>query len=366
MLGIAAMLGTGVFVMWGPVIDLAGAYVLMAVVVAGAVAALNAWSTARLAMAHPEAGGAYAYGRLRLNRFAGVTAGAAFLIGKCASAGAAALAIGTYLWPEQTRLVAVIVVGVALLIDVRGVRRSVTVSGMLAVIVVLVLGASSASVFTLSTGGVLPPGTSPLQVLAAAALCFFAFAGYARIAVLGEEVRDPVRTIPRAMIISLAFVAVVYLVVGWAMTHAAQSGIVLGTTGVLAAVRSWPVLVIAVQGAIVLAAGAALLALITGISRTLFAMARNGDAPRAFAQLHGALPRRAQLAAAALVLAVVLVGQVLWAIALSAVTILIYYAVAHLAARTLPIGQRPPAAVPILGLAGCLGLITALVLTGTA
>lgn len=363
-LGIAAMLGTGVFVVWGPAIALAGTELLVAVALAAGVAGLNAWSTARLAVVHPEAGGAYAYGRIRLHRSIGVLAGVSFIVGKCASAGAAALAIATYLAPAHVRPVALAVVVIALVIDLRGLRRSVAVSGVLSAIVIVVLFAVIWTTPAAPQNPIPLTDAGPVSVVAAAALCFFAFAGYARIAVLGEEVRDPARTIPRAMAISLGLIALLYVGVGWSMLRFSEAGAVLGSDGVLAVAQGDRALVLGIQLAIVLAAGAALLALIAGISRTIFAMARNGDAPRAFSAVHHELPRRAQLVAAGLTVLVVAIGQVTWAIAVSAVTILIYYAVAHLAATTLPPGQRPPRLVPVFGLIGCVALIGALLVTG--
>lgn len=363
-LGVAAMLGTGVFVVWGPAIELAGTQLLVAVALAAGVAALNAWSTARLAMVHPESGGAYAYGRIRLHRSVGVLAGVAFIVGKCASAGAAALAIATYVIPDHVRPVALGVVIIALIIDGRGLRRSVAVSGVLIAIVIAVLVAVVVTTPAVPKDPIPLTESSPVSVVAAAALCFFAFAGYARITVLGEEVRDPVRTIPRAMAISLGLIALLYVGVGWSMLRFSEAGVVLGSDGVLAVAQGDGVLVLGLQLAVILAAGAALLALIAGISRTLFAMARNGDAPRTLAAVDRGLPRQAQFAAAALTAIVVLAGSVAWAIAVSAVTILIYYAVAHLAAMTLPRGQRPPRFVPVAGVIGCLGLVGALAVTG--
>lgn len=358
------MLGTGVFVVWGPAIALAGTELLVAVALAAGVAGLNAWSTARLAVVHPEAGGAYAYGRIRLHRSIGVLAGVSFIVGKCASAGAAALAIATYLAPAHVRPVALAVVVIALVIDLRGLRRSVAVSGVLSAIVIVVLFAVIWTTPAAPQSPIPLTDAGPVSVVAAAALCFFAFAGYARIAVLGEEVRDPARTIPRAMAISLGLIALLYVGVGWSMLRFSEAGAVLGSDGVLAVAQGDRALVLGIQLAIVLAAGAALLALIAGISRTIFAMARNGDAPRAFSAVHHELPRRAQLVAAGLTMLVVVIGQVTWAIAVSAVTILIYYAVAHLAATTLPPGQRPPRLVPVFGLIGCVALIGALLVTG--
>lgn len=359
MIGLAAMLGTGVFVVWAPVIELAGAALLGAVLVAGLVAAANAWSTVQLAILHPESGGAYAYGRIRIHRYAGLLAGVAFIIGKTASAAAAALAIGLYVFPENARLTAVVVIAIALVLDLRGIRRSVQVSAVLVAFVIVVLLAVSGAVLSSpSTAEVTLPAPGVGEFLAASALCFFAFAGYARVTVLGEEVRDPTRTIPRAVTLALIGVAAIYLLVAVAVQFAATRGVQIQAAGLLDIVRDSPSLAIAARIGLIVAAGAALLALLAGISRTIFAMAAAGDAPASLAAVRGGIPRRAQVVAAILAMVIVGVGQLSWAIALSAGSVLIYYAVAHVAA--LQIGRSP--VVPVLGLVGCVTLAGALVL----
>ena len=367
--GLSAMLGTGVFVVWTPAIARAGSWLFLALAIAGLIAVLNAVSTARLARRHPVSGGAYAYGSARLNRGVGVVAGVAFVVGKSASASAAALAIGAYVWPERQQLVAWVALLIAVAIDLRGVIRSmrvnaVLVSIVLAVLVLLVaVGLTGAAV---RTATVALPTASATQVLAASGLLFVAFAGYARIAVLGEEVRDPERTLPRAIAIALACVAVVYLSVAVVVVLAVRAGADLGQAplaDVLAFVGA-DGLVWIVTVAAVLAAGSALLSLISGIGRTTFAMAAAGDAPRAFAAVHptSRVPHRASLVGAMLAAAFVGVGQLSWSLALSGASVLLYYGVAHLAAGTLP--GRGGRVIAAAGLVGCLTIVGGLVLAG--
>jgi APA family basic amino acid/polyamine antiporter len=359
--GLAAMLGTGVFVVWGPASLLAGGALLGAVVVAGLVASANAWSTVQLAVLHPESGGAYAYGRIRIHRLAGIVAGVAFIVGKTASAAAAALAIGLYLFPDQARFAALGAVLLALVLDMRGIRRSVQVSAVLVTFVIIIL--LTVSVTSLRSESVrdislTTPGAG--EFLAASALCFFAFAGYARITVLGEEVQDPVRTIPRAVMTSLLIVACVYLLVATTVTVALSNGVTLSAAGLLDLVEQNPPLAVATRIGLVVAAGAALLALLAGISRMVFAMAAAGDAPAGLARVTGGLPRRAQVVAALGTAVIVLAGQLSWAIALSAGSVLLYYSVAHVAAMRI---NRSPV-IPVLGLIGCVGLVASLVVWG--
>ncbi|MGI9196212.1 MAG: APC family permease [Candidatus Nanopelagicales bacterium] len=365
-IGLGAMLGTGVFAVWTPAYALAGPWLLVALAIAAATAALNAASTVRLARALPESGGAYAYGRAFLNRPAALIAGYAFVIGKSASAGAAALTIGAYAWPGHERAVGLAAVVAALALDLRGVVKSVRVSAVLVVVVLAVLAVLAVSWWAPGTARGVPTGTSAhtVDILAAGGLLFVAFAGYARVTVLGEEVRDPVRTIPRAVTTSFLVVAGVYVVIAVTVLSAVASGIELGPASLegVASAAGGGGLVAAVRIAAVLAAGAVLLSLLAGVGRTLFAMGSRGDAPRALAVVGPrGVPARGDLAAAVLAGLVVMLGGIGFALALSAATVLTYYAVAHLAAWCR--GRRegePYRVVPALGLLLCGAVVAGL------
>ena len=375
--GLGAMLGAGVFVSFGPAADAAGAALPLALALAAAIAWANADSSARLAARHPTSGGAYAYGRARLSPAAGTLAGAAFLVGKTASVGAIALTVGTYLWPAQARPVAVAAVAGLTALAATGVQRSARVTAVVVGVVLAVL-ATVAVLAVLAGGehgwaGLDGPGPggggsgTVRDVLEGAGLLFFAFAGYARIATLGEEVTDPRRTLPRAIAIALAVVLATYAVVGAVLVG------VLGTERLAASTRpvADAVAALGADGFVPVVVAAAVAAALTsglgvllGLSRTAFAMARDGVLPRRLAHLGGtgdhARPLRAQLvvgAAAALVAAIAPVGV---AIAASSAAVLVYYAVAHAAALTLPGAARRW--VPALGLLGCLLVAVALVL----
>lgn len=375
--GLGAMLGAGVFVAFGPAADAAGRALPIALALAGAIAWANADSTARLAARHPTSGGAYAYGRARLSPAAGTLAGVCFLVGKTASVGAVALTVGAYLWPGQARAVAVAAVVGLTALAAGGVQRSARVTAVVVVAVLGVLAAVAvlavvrggdhawAGLAGLGWGAAGGPGT--LGVLDGAGLLFFAFAGYARIATLGEEVTDPRRTLPRAIAAALAAVLVTYAVVGVVLVGvlgverlADSTRPVADAVAALGADGFVPVVVAAAVAA-ALASG---LGVLLGLSRTAFAMARDGVLPRVLARLAGPADHRrpvlAQVvvgAAAALVAALAPVGV---AIAASSTAVLVYYAVAHAAALTLPGAARR--AVPALGLLGCLAVAAALVL----
>jgi basic amino acid/polyamine antiporter, APA family len=376
--GLGAMLGTGVFAAWTPALALAGSALLVALAMAAVVAALNATSTASLARVLPESGGAYAYGRAYLSRPAGVLAGYAFVLGKSASAGAAALTIGAYAWPGHERLVGLAAVALALGLDLRGIVKSVRVTAVLVAFVLLVLGVLVVSVLVTNPSSAPAsqalPTASGASLVAAAGILFVAFAGYARITVLGEEVRDPAHTIPRAMIASFAIVIVVYVVLGMVVVRAASEGVILSIApleSIAAAVGSSggsSGLELAVRLGAVIAAGAVLLSLITGVGRTLFAMGRGGDAPRHLDRVTTStrVPARAEISAAVLAALVVIVGGIGFALAVSAIFILTYYGIAHLAVLAQVWRGHFPRALAIsagLGLLSCLVIVVGLLVS---
>jgi APA family basic amino acid/polyamine antiporter len=368
--GVGAMLGTGVFAAWTPAIGLAGGALLVSLLLAACVAALNATSTAALARALPQSGGAYAYGRAYLSRPAGIVAGYSFVAGKAASAGAAALTIGAYAWPGQERLVGLVAVLLALALDLRGIVKSMRVSAVLIAVVLFVLGALVVTTAVAGPGVAAagPVPSSAWGAIAGAGILFVAFAGYARITVLGEEVRDPARTIPRAMIISFAIIIIVYAALGLAVLASVEAGVVLTSAPLesIAESVSGAGLAIAVRIAAVIAAGAVLLSLLAGIGRTLFAMGRGGDAPGGFAAVSvRAVPWRAEIAAAVLAAGVVVVGGIGFALALSAGLILTYYGIAH-ACVLARVGRgdfpRLLGLSAALGLLGCVAVVAGLLL----
>src|SRR5262245_10200596 len=374
--GLGAMLGTGVFIVFAPAAAQAGSWLLASLGLAAVVAYANATSTAQLAAVHPQAGGAYVYGRQRLSPTAGALAGYAFVIGKIASAGAAALAVGAYAWPDQQRLVAVAALVVATVIDLAGIARTATVTAWLvaalfAVLGLVVVAGLSHPAGNQSTLTAVPGETGiPLAgILGAAGLLFFAFAGYARIATLGEEVRDPARTIPRAIPVALTITLAVYAAVALAVLGVLGPARLAASTAPLAdaaRVVGAASLVPAVRVGAAVAALGSLLALILGVSRTTLAMARDRHLPHALAAVHQrfGVPHHAQLAVGVVVTILAATTDLRGAIGFSSFGVLLYYAIANASAWTLTADEgRPPVAVPVVGLIGCATLALALPLS---
>jgi APA family basic amino acid/polyamine antiporter len=376
-IGLGSMVGAGVFAAFAPAARAAGAGLLIGLALAAAVAYCNATASAQLAAEYPESGGTYVYGRARLGPWWGFLAGWGFVVGKTASCAAMALTFAAYTVPTQwQRPTAVAVVLVLTAVNYRGITRT---AGLTRVLVAVVLVALGVAVAASLVGG--EPEASHLAVgsdgtaygvLQAAGLLFFAFAGYARIATLGEEVRDPERTIPRAIPLALGLAVAVYAVVALTLLLVlGPAGIAATAAPVVAAVEAgtWSELVPVVRIGAAAASLGALLALIAGVSRTVLAMAREDDLPRWLSAVHPRfrVPHRAELVLAFAICLLVLTVDLRGAIGFSSFGVLLYYVVANLAAFTQSADRRRwPRWLQVGGALGCLVLVAALPWTSVA
>jgi basic amino acid/polyamine antiporter, APA family len=372
-IGLGSMIGAGVFSAFAPAAAAAGSGLLVGLGLAAAVAYCNAVASAQLAAQYPTSGGTYVYGRERLGEWWGFLAGWGFVIGKTASCAAMALTFAAYAVPGPgwlERPVAVLALLALTVVNLRGITRTagltrilVAVSlAALAVVVGAILGSGSGQTGNLSLE--LPGGF--YGVLQSAGLLFFAFAGYARIATLGEEVRDPERTIPRAIPLALGITVAIYAVVAASVLVALGSDALASSSrplvsAVEAVDADWAVPLVGVGAAV--ASLGALLALIAGIGRTTLAMAREGDLPRWLASVHPRyrVPDHAEVAVAAAVTLLVLTTDLRGAIAFSSFGVLTYYAIANASAWTQR-GEfrRWPRALNAVGLVGCATLVATL------
>ncbi len=371
-IGLGSMLGAGIFVALAPAAAAAGSGLLVGLAVAAVVAYCNATSSARLAALYPQSGGTYVYGRERLGAFWGYTAGWSFVVGKTASCAAMALTVGIYAWPAHAHAVAVAAVVALTAINYAGIQKSALLTRVIVAIVLAVLAA--VVVIVLGFGDVdasrmFSEDVSVVGVLQAAGLLFFAFAGYARIATLGEEVRNPAHTIPRAIPIALGITLAVYAIVAAAvLAELGSAGLASSSAPLADAVRAagQPGFEPVVRAGAAIAALGSLLSLILGVSRTTLAMARDRYLPHALAAVHPrfASPHRAELVVGAVVAVIAAVADVRAAIGFSAFAVLIYYAIANASAITL--GRK---VIPVVGLTGCVLLALLLpissVLVGT-
>ncbi len=384
-LGLGSILGSGVFVSIGIGAGIAGPAVLLAIVLAGSLAACNGLNSAQLAASYPVSGGTYEYGYQLLNPVLGFMAGWMFLCAKSASAATAALGLSGYLLgmiQVESHLgqvpLAAILVGAVTLLVLCGIRRTTQVNVLLVSVVLFALflfvlggwfllqynGWRYFSPFFRSPNEAVEERT--VALLHTTALMFVAYTGYARIATLGEEVSRPRWTIPRAMIITLSVSMTLYVVIAFAAIGTVGSDVLAwATNDSMAPLQEAagrfgfdPVAKIVSVGALAALAGV-LINLILGLSRMMLAMARRGDMPEACARINrsGATPYVSVIAVGLVIMALTLVGSVRVTWTFSAFTVLVYYAITNLAAIRLPDHARLyPTWLAWVGLAGCLFL----------
>ena len=379
-IGIGAVVGAGIFVVSGLAAKVAGPSLLISLVLAGIAATANGLSSAQLAAVYPKAGGTYEYGYQVLSPEAGFLAGWMFLASKLAAGGVVALGFGSYLNqlipsinPLWAAVGAVILLVAANLFGIQKAGKlnlvivSVTLLSLLYFIISGLPQVKVASFTPFFTGGI-------GGILQATALIFFAFTGYARIATLGEEVREPSKTIPKAIVLTLATTSILYLLI-MIIAIGVLGTDLLGTSPAPLFATAEKIASPGLRTIIGLAAVTAMLGVllsqILGISRMLFAMGRRRDLPAFFEKTNSrsAVPVISVLFTGAVILTLVVMGNLPQIAATASFTILLYYSVANLAAWRLPKEQRRfPRAVQVIGLIFCISMALALdwqvILTG--
>ncbi|HEX6307975.1 MAG TPA: amino acid permease [Longimicrobiales bacterium] len=371
-IGFGAIVGAGIFVVTGVAAGIAGPSFLLGLFVAGIAATANALSSAQLAAEYPHSGGTYEYGYRVLHPWAGFVAGWMFLASKIAAAGTVALGLAGYLdglLPGlNPRIIAVSAVLLFTMLNWFGVRRSSRAN-----LFIVLISLGTLIVFAIATfGSFSADNLRPFApagwrgVLQSSAILFFAYTGYARIATLGEEVREPRVTIPRAVLITVGGAIVLYFAVSLAAVGAAGADALADTAAPLriAAQRSghdWLAIVISIGG--LTAMLGVILSQVLGLSRMVFAMARRKDLPAGLDHVHArhGTPDRAVLLVGASAAIVAATGTLAGIAAAASFTILVYYGIANVAALRMPrSGKLYPDAVPIVGAVACAALAVSL------
>ncbi|MFM6971750.1 MAG: APC family permease [Rhodoluna sp.] len=361
-IGLASMLGAGVFVVFRDAFNFSGEWLYAALFLAASVAILNSASVYQLAKQVDRPGGTYAYARVYRNDTWSFVAGFTFVFGKIGSIAAIALALGEYIVPSQRQMFATISILVMVAINILGIQRTALVAQVLAVITtsfLLFAIFSSMGRDALASPAVSTWPTKPgWGIVTGASLIFFAFAGYARVATLGNEVRNAKRNIPRAILISLSTVLVIYIaltasllqVLGGEKLASADAPFIAYFSQLGFSNLGW-----LVTGVAVLASLGSILALLAGVSRTAAEMGKDRELPKLFESRNRfGSPWLAEVIIAAGSIALVAVGQLAWVIGFSSFSVLLYYAIAHLSALGLPKDQRSqPRIIAYLGFALC-------------
>lgn len=374
-IGLGAIVGAGIFVVSGVAAGMAGPAMLISLLIAGLAAACNGLSSAQLAARFPKAGGTYEYGYELIHPLAGFSAGWMFLASKLAAGGVVALGLGSY-WVRffpgmDQRWIATVAALLLVIANLAGIKKAGLLNRLIVSITLLALLyfilAGTSKIDPTNFAPFAPQGFS--GVARATGVLFFAFTGYARIATLGEEVRNPQKTIPRAIVITLIISFVLYsLIVFVALGTVGATEIARGESPIFAAAEvignDYPALLNIIGVAAITAMLGVLLSQILGTSRVFFAMGRRGDMPHFFSKVSpNAVPIYGVLASGAVVLLTIWLGELVAVTQAASFTILIYYGIANFAALRLANEERfLPRWISALGLLLCILMAASLAL----
>ena len=363
--GLGAIIGAGIFVVTGVAAGVSGPAFIVGLIIAGIIASFNGLSSAQLAAVYPHSGGTYEYGYRLLNPAFGFSAGWMFLLSKLSAAGVVAIGFGSYFYqlvpvasPIAISIIAVIFLTFA---NYFGIKKA----GMLNLIIVSV---TLLSLIYLVFSGIPVVKTenfkpfAPFGILGiaeASALLFFAFTGYARIATLAEEVRQPEKTIPRAVIITIITAIILYVAVSVVATGVIGTEKMAGSKSPLQVVAE-ALTTPAIKTVVTIGASTAMLGVllsqILGISRMMLAMGRRNDLPPFFQAIHRKykVPHIGILVTGAIILLLTIIGNFDFVVRAASFTILLYYSITNIAALKQPRNEQIYGKIiPVLGLTGC-------------
>ena len=370
--GLGAIIGAGIFVVTGTAAGLSGPAFLVGLLIAGIIATFNALSSAQLAAIYPKSGGTYEYGYTLLNPALGFSAGWMFLISKLTAAAVVALGFGSYLYqlvpivsPITYSLLAVILLTMA---NYFGIKKA----GRLNLVIVSITLFSLTYLVFSGIPKIKLKNFSPFApfgisgIAEATALLFFAFTGYGRIATLAEEVKEPKKTIPKAIIITIATSILLYVVisiVAIGVIGANKMASSISPLQMVANTLTTPLISSIVTVGASTAMLGVLLSQILGISRMMLAMGRRSDLPPTFKRIHKRyrVPHVGIVITGMIILLLTLIGSFEFIVRAATFTILLYYSITNIAAIKQPQKDRLYGRlIPILGLVGCLVMAASL------
>lgn len=365
-IGLGAIIGAGIFVVTGIAVGVSGPAFIIGLLAAGIIAAFNALSSAQLAAVYPQSGGTYEYGYILLNPIFGFSAGWMFLISKLSAAGVVAIGFGSYFYqlvpitsPINLSIIAVILLTAA---NYFGVKKVGNLNiAIVAITITSLLYLTFSGIPEIKEENFKPFAPFGISGIAeAAALLFFAFTGYARIATLAEEVSEPKKTIPKAIIITIVTALLLFLAISIIAIGVIGSEKMASSTSPLQLVAnalSTPAVSIIITLGASTAMLGVLLSQVLGISRMMLAMGRRRDLPPIFQRIHSRyqVPHIGIIVTGVIILLFTLLGSFEFIVRAATFTILLYYSITNIAAIRQPLKERLYGKfIPIFGLLGCL------------
>ena len=370
-LGLSSMIGAGLFVNIAPTAVISSYSLILGLVIASFLAFANASSSAQLARVYPETGGTYLYARKVLGNNASLFSGIVFIVGKIISSIAIALTFGNYLMPSYPKISGVMLVVLVGIISYFGATKTSSVArwfvySVVGILMFYIFSITTSTSFNFSIP--ISKGLSLETLLISSSIWFFAFTGYSRLATFGEEVRNPEKIIPKAILIGLGLTVTIYFLVTYITLGIVNPSIIQNSSTPLKVafdLSRFSNFSFLISIASTIATGSVLLALIPGISRVAVAMSRDKYLPISLSKIHKKYNSAyiADVSITFIVILGILTVDVIEAIKLSSFFILLYYSLTNLSVIKLEKSQRLYSIfIPYFGLLGCLLLASSLFL----
>ena len=347
-LGLSSMIGAGLFYNLAPTSNISSYSSILGLLLAGTLAFANASSSAQLATLYPQTGGTYLYANKVLGKLAGNVAGIVFILGKTVSCIAIALTLGNYISPIYGKEIGIGLSVLVFAIGYKGITKTAALAKWFILIVVAILAFFCIAILlTPSTNFAIPilEGFSIGNLFLSAAIWFFAFTGYSRLATYGEEIKNPEKIIPSSILTGLGVTVLIYLIVNWFALAIVGPGVIANSNTPLLVAMDVSILSdfsFLVVFASSIATASVFLALLPAISRIYVAMSRDGIFPNIFSKIHKI--NNSAYISELFVLLTVVIGiytiNITNAIKLSAFFILIYYSLTNLSVINLKKDER--------------------------
>ena len=370
-LGLSSMIGAGLFYNLAPTSKISSYSSILGLLLASTLAFANASSSAQLASLYPQTGGTYLYANKVLGKLPGNIAGIVFILGKTVSCVAIAITLGNYISPIYGKELGVGLSLVVFLVGYKGITKTAALARWFVLIVISILVFFCIAILmTPSTNIAIPllEGFSASNLFLSAAIWFFAFTGYSRLATYGEEIKNPETIIPSSILTGLGITVTIYLFVNWLSLAIIGPEVVANSNTPLLVAMDVSVMSdfsFLIVFASTIATASVFLALLPAISRIYVAMSRDGILPNVFSKIHN--KNNSAYVSELFVLLTVVVGiytiNITNAIKLSAFFILIYYSLTNLSVINLHKNQRLySVSIAYYGLLMCMVLGFSLVL----
>jgi len=367
-INVGAIIGGGIFVVTGIVADHAGSAMVVSIAVAAVVALFTALTFAELSGWQPVEGSAYEYTRQLVSPFTGFLSGWMWIVSNTFGGAAVSLGFGYYLNAAipslPVNLAAAVLCLVFMSLNLYGVRESAWLNNVLVAVKLVVLGFFMVfGLFFFKVENFAPFNPFSVNVLFGAYFIFFAYGGFARATVIAEEIKEPKRNVPRAVLLSLGISTAVYFLVGVVAVGLVGADGLAGSNWPLAtaigiSASSLAVQVVSVGGLV--ATASVLLTSILGVSRMMFSMSRRNDLPKTLSRVHERFctPYVSVLAVGAAMILLVLFVDLANVVAVSTFALLFWYFFANFASFRLKVEKRLfPRFLPLLGMVTCLTLL---------